>query len=170
MNSFLKNIGLYGSTKVKINIGTSELIQKLAQITYKTNTSFISLEKDSTIPKRFEYRGIIKESSFIIKRRRHLFDFNMNNPVLHGIVSGENDQTSVSIELFPSLFQIFNCIVILCFFLTAIVVNIQNDQKDFMFLIVVSIMVVIQYFVLKRAISKGKYDFERELIYLAQKS
>ncbi|WP_144428991.1 hypothetical protein [Chryseobacterium sp. StRB126] len=170
MNSFLKNIGLYDGFKVKVNISTSELIHRLGKITYKTNRSFISLEKDSTIPKRFEYRGIIKENSFIIKRRRHFFDFNINSPVLHGTISNENNQLSVSINLFPSVFQFFNCIVILCFFLIAIFVNIRDNQQDLMFLAIVSVISITQYFGLRRGISKGKYEFERELIYLAQKS
>jgi len=38
-----------------------------------------------------------------------------------------------------------------------------------MFLAVASIIAASQYFILKRAISKGKYEFERELIYIAQK-
>lgn len=73
-------------------------------------------------------------------------------------------------EFFPSGFQIFNWIMILCFCLVAIFVYIQGYQKDFIFADVALIIAVAQYFILKRGISKGKYEFERELIYIAQKS
>ncbi|MDW9380487.1 hypothetical protein [Chryseobacterium sp. JV558] len=169
MNLFFKNIGLYDSSRVEVNISKPELIQRLLKITYKTNTSFISLEKDSTIPTRFEYRGMIEENSFTIKRRRRLFDINNNSPVFHGTISDENGKSSVSLEFSPSGFQIVNLILVFCFCLLAIFVNIGGDRQSFMFLAVASIIAVSQYFILKRAISRGKYEFERELIYIAQK-
>jgi hypothetical protein len=169
MSSFFKNIGLYDSSKVVVNISRSDLIQRLWKITYKTNTTFISLEKDSAIPTRFEYRGMIDEESFTIKRRTRIFDINMNNPVFHGHISDENGTSSVSVEVRPSGFQIINCIAILFFCLVAIFVNIGGEQQNLMVLVVASIIAVSQYFIIKRAISRGKYEFERELIYIAQK-
>jgi predicted nucleotidyltransferase len=70
MNSFFKSIGLYDSLSLKISIQKEELIHRLSKITYETNSTFISLIKDSTIPTRFEYRGMIDADRFILKRRR----------------------------------------------------------------------------------------------------
>ncbi|MBB6331306.1 hypothetical protein HNP24_002256 [Chryseobacterium sediminis] len=169
MNSFLKSIGLYSSLTIDLNIGSAELIQRLWKVTYKTNTTFISLEKDSSIPTRFEYRGMIDANTFTIKRRARLFDMNRNNPVFHGTISDKNGLSSVSVEFFPSGFQIFNWIMILCFCLVIIFVNIQGDQQFLIFAAIALVVAVTQYFILKRGISKGKYEFERELIYIAQK-
>ena len=169
MNSFFKSIGLYNNLSIDLNINSAELIQRLWKVTYKTGTTFISLEKDSSIPTRFEYRGMIEANTFTIKRRARLFDMNRNNPVFHGTVSDKNGQSSVSVEFYPSGLQIFNWIMILCFCFVAIFVNANGDQKDLMFAGVALVIAVAQYFILKRGISKGKYDFERELIYIAQK-
>jgi len=169
MKSFFKNIGLYNNLTIELNINSAELKQKLWKITYKTNTTFISLEKDSAIPTRFEYRGMVGENSFTIKRRIRLFDINMNNPVFHGHISDQNGKSSISIEIYPSIFQIFTWILIVCFCLVAILINIRNDQQDLMFIVVASVIAVTQYFILKRGISRGKYEFERELIYITQK-
>ncbi|MEY8759618.1 hypothetical protein [Chryseobacterium tongliaoense] len=169
MNSFLKSIGLCESCRIEVDINRSELIQRLWKITYKTNTTFISLEKDSAIPTRFEYRGMIKENSFIIKRRTRLFDINMNNSVFHGHISDENGKSSISVEVRPSEFQIFNRIVILCFCLVVVFANIEEDKQDFMFVAIASIIAFSQYFILKRGVSRGKYEFERELVYIVQK-
>ncbi|TZF99589.1 hypothetical protein FW781_06585 (plasmid) [Chryseobacterium panacisoli] len=169
MNSFYKSIGLYNTITIDLNINSAELIQRLWKVTYKTNTTFISLEKDSSIPTRFEYRGMIDANTFTIKRRARLFDMNRNNPVFHGTISDKNGQSSVSVEFFPSGFQIFNWVMILCFCLIMISVNIQGDQRDLMFAGVALVIAVAQYFILKRGISRGKYEFERELIYIAQK-
>ncbi|NIF04460.1 hypothetical protein F3J23_03305 [Chryseobacterium sp. Tr-659] len=168
MNSFYKKIGLCDSSRIEVNISSAELIQKLQKITYKTNKTFISLERDTAIPTRFEYRGMIEESRFTIKRRMRLFDVNMNNPVFDGYISDENGQSSVSVEIHPSGIQIFSWIIILCFCFLAIFINIE-EQQDIMFLVIASVIAVTQYFVLKRGISRGKYEFERELIYISQK-
>lgn len=168
MNSFFKSIGLYNSLIIDLHINSAELVQRLMKVTYKTNTTFISLEKDTTIPTRFEYRGKIEANSFTIKRRARLFDMNRSNPVFHGTISDRNGNSSVVIDFFPSWFQIFNWIFILCFCLIAILVNIRDDQQNFMVTAFAFVIACSQYFILKRGISRGKYEFERELIYIAQ--
>ncbi|WP_431611151.1 hypothetical protein [Chryseobacterium sp. 'Rf worker isolate 10'] len=169
MNSFFKTIGLYSSLNLDLDINSAELIQRLWKVTYKTNTTFISLERDSAIPTRFEYRGMIDANSFTIKRRERLFDMNRSNPVFHGTISDKNGKSSVVIDFFPSGLQILNWFFILCFCLVAILVNIRGDQQNFMFAAVALVIAVAQYFILKRGILRGKYEFERELIYIAQK-
>jgi len=169
MNSFFKSIGLYNSLNVDLDINSAELTQRLWKITYKTNNTFISWEKDSSIPTRFEYRGMIESNHFKIRRRTRLFDMNKNNPIFQGTISDKNGKSSVVIDFFPSGLQILNWFFILCFCLVAILVNIRGDQQNFMFAAVALVIAVAQYFILKRGILRGKYEFERELIYIAQK-
>lgn len=169
MNSFLKNIGLHDTLNIELNINRIELIEKLWKITYKTNTSFISLERDTAIPTRFEYRGMIDNNGFILKKRIRLFDINLNNPVFRGKIYDQNDKTFASIEIVPSIFQIFSSVIILCFLLIAIYATLLATEKDFYFLAFTIIITIMQYFTLKRGIWRGKYDFERELIYIVQK-
>ncbi|MGH1518326.1 hypothetical protein [Chryseobacterium sp. JK1] len=169
MNSFFKSIGLYKTLNIELNIDNQELRQRLLKITYKTNTTFISLEKDSAIPSRFEYRGMVEANSFTIKRRARIFDMNRSNAVFHGTISDKNGKSSVAVEFFPSGLQIFNWIAILCFCLIMIFASLQDDQVNIMLTIVASAVAVSQYFILKRGISRGRYEFERELIYIAQK-
>ena len=169
MNSFFKSIGLYNSLTIDLNINSAELTKRLMKVTYKTNTAFISLEKDTTIPTRFEYRGMIDANSFTIKRRGRLFDMNRSNPVLRGTISDKNGTSSVSVEFFPSGFQILNWIFILCFCFVITFANITGDKQDVMLVVIASVIAITQYFILKRGISRGKYEFERELIYIAQK-
>ena len=168
MNSFFKNIGLYDSLSLEISIQKEELIHRLWKITYKTNSTFISLIKDSTIPTRFEYRGIIDEGGFILKRRRHFFDINMSYPVMRGKLTGNDDTTSVFIEFRPPIFQVFTPVLIV-FFSLLLIVNVEDRDLNFLFIVIPAIIVISQYFVLKREIRRGKYDFERELTHITQK-
>lgn len=169
MNSLLKNIGLYDQSYIEVNTARTELVQNLWKITYKTNTTFISLIRDPAIPTRFEYRGKIEENSFTIKTRRRFFDINMNYPVIKGSLHDQNNITIVSIEYIPTLFQIFTFILLLCFFLFAVAVNIKNSGEDFVFIGISSIMALSHYFVLKREITRGKYDFEKVIGNITQK-
>ena len=152
MNSFFKSIGLYNSLSIDLNISSAELVQRLMKVTYKTNTTFISLEKDTTIPTRFEYRGMIDAKSFTIKRRGRLFEMNRSNPVLHGTISDKNGISSVMIEFFPSGFQILNWFLILCFCFVIAFVSITGGQQGLMTGAVAFIKSKTQYFILKRGI------------------
>ncbi|AYZ13254.1 hypothetical protein EGY05_15495 [Chryseobacterium arthrosphaerae] len=168
MNSFFKRIDLYDSLTIEINIQKEELIRRLGKITYKTNSTFISLIKDSTIPTRFEYRGTMSNDSFIIKRRRRFFDINMNYPLIKGNLSGNHDLTAVFIEFTPPFFQIFTPVLTVIFSLL-VMLNLENEDQNLLFLVIPGFIIISQYFVLKREIRKGKYDFERELTHITRK-
>ena len=99
-----------------------------------------------------------------------MFDMNRNNPVFHGTISDKNGKSLVAVEFFPSGFQIFNWVAILCFCLIIVFASLQDDQQNIIVAIVASVVAVTQYFILKRGISRGRYEFERELIYIAQKN
>lgn len=160
---------MYDTLCLDLNISRAELMHRLQKITYKTNTSFISFERDSAIPTRFEYRGMIDEHGFILKRRIRFFDNNISNPVFYGNILDQHDKICISIEIIPSKIQMFQFFFILCFFLFALFVTIIGSEWDFTFLAVASLMAIPQYFILRRGITRGKYDFERELIYISQK-
>lgn len=169
MTSFFKTIGLYDDLNFNIEIDKSEFIESLKKVTYETNTSFISLIPDHGIPTRFEYRGLINSGNFIIKRRRHLFDINIYHSIIKGNILEENNKAVIKIEFIPFIYPFIASILgILLFFFIASH-EIQNNENYF--LIAIPILLTIgQYFILKTSIKKCKYDFERELNFIAQKN
>ncbi|MBV8328806.1 hypothetical protein [Chryseobacterium sp.] len=44
-----------------------------------------------------------------------------------------------------------------------------GDDQDIFVVVIVTAIAILRYFILKRGIARGKYEFERELIYIAQK-
>lgn len=169
MNSFYKSIGLFDSSNFSIEMEKSEFVDSLKKITYKTNTSFISLIPDNGIPTRFEYRGIVNNDDFTIKRRLHFFDFKIPNCIIKGNISEENDKTLVKIEFMPLIFHFLSFIFVSLFALI-IVIQISKSEKNYFILAIPFIITIIQYFSLKRNIQRNKYDFERELNFIAQKN
>ncbi len=168
MNSFFKNIGLYDYLNFNIKTDKSEFLESLKKITYETNTSFISLTPDHGIPTRFEYRGLINKDTFILKRRKHFFDIAIFNSIIKGNITEENDKTVIKIEFTPFIYPfIFSIIGILLFTF----IGLQEIGNENYFLIGISILITIsQYFILKRSLKRDKYDFERELNFIVQKS
>ncbi|BEV06397.1 hypothetical protein [Chryseobacterium gambrini] len=169
MNSFYKSIGLYESLNFDIEMKQSELVESLRKITYKTNPSFISLIPDYGIPTRFEYRGMVNQKNFTIKRRRHFFDFNIMHCIIKGSISEENNKTLLTIEFIPFLYH-FMIMVVSIVFALCIAFLASKDEKNYFILVVPFLMMIVQYFVLKGSIQRDKYDFLRELNFITQKN
>jgi purine-cytosine permease-like protein len=72
------------------------------------------------------------------------------------------------LEFTPPFFQIFTPVLIVLFSLL-LIVNIEDKELSFLFIVIPAIIIISQYFVLKREIRRGKYDFERELTHITQK-
>jgi len=169
MNSFYKNIGLYGHLNFNIEMDKSEFIESLKKITYETNTSFISLIPDHGIPTRFEYRGLINADNFILKRRRHLFDMNFYYSIIKGTVLQEKNDTVIKVEFTPFIYPLIASMLGIFLFLFIAVQEFQNNENHFLPAIPILITIT-QYFILKANIKKCKYDFERELNFIVQKN
>jgi len=45
-----------------------------------------------------------------------------------------------------------------------------KENSNFLFAVLPFIMIILLYFKLKRSLKKGKYDFERELYFIARKN
>lgn len=170
MNSFYKSIGLYEHLSFNMNINKSEFIESLRKITYKTNTSFISLVPDNGIPTRFEYRGIVTQSTFTIKRRARFFDSNISASIIKGQFLEKNDKMEIFIELFPLKFHILMLLLLSISFLI-IAFYLEKENNEFIFLLIIPVIInIAHYFTLKRSIQRSKYDFERELYFISQKN
>lgn len=169
MNSFFKSIGLYDNLSFEIQMNRTEFVESLKKITYQTNTSFISLIPDNGIPTRFEYRGTVNENNFTIKRRKHFFDFNILHSIIKGNISEENNKTLIKIEFKPFIPHLLALIFVP---IISILITIQmiKDGNSYFIIVLPIILTLIQYFGLKRCIKRDKYDFERELNFIAQKN
>lgn len=129
----------------------------------------MSLVPDNGIPTRFEYRGIINEHDFTIKRRLHFFDFQVLHALIKGKIAGENNKTLVTIVLSPFFPHLF---ALLFVFLTDTLISLDliKENSNFIFAVLPFTVTMILYFKLKRSLKKDKYDFERELYFIARKN
>ncbi len=169
MISFYKNIGLYENTHFNSEMNITDFVESLKKITHKTNTSFISFIPDNGIPTRFEYRGIVNNDNFTIKRRLHFFDFNILHSIIKGNITEENDRIDIRIQFIPFIPHFIAFIFVFLFSLF-IVIQILKDENNYFIIIIPAIIATVQYFVLKRSLKRDKYDFIRELNLISTKN
>ncbi|WP_162143020.1 hypothetical protein [Chryseobacterium gregarium] len=147
----------------------SHFFASLKKITYSTNTTFITLIPDYGIPTRFEYRGTVNKNDFIIKRRRHFFDYNVFHCIIKGNISEKDNTTYIQMEFTPFTFHFLTAILALLLFLTISAAEIVNYNNYFI-IAFPCIIGISEYFILKRNIKRDKYDFEREINFMLQKN
>ncbi|MFP3597418.1 hypothetical protein [Chryseobacterium sp. SIMBA_029] len=170
MNLFFKSIGLYDRSILNIEIDKSVLAEKLKKITYTTNLNF-SLISDSTIPTRFEYRGQISNTHFMIRRRKRIFDINIINAIINGTFSEEIGNTSITLEITPSLYHTLPFIVTIIFCFLFVFTFINEKHIEIIWPLTIAVITNVgYYFALKNNIKRNKYDFERELNFIVQKN
>lgn len=169
MLSFYKNIGLYESVHFNFEMNTADFVEGLKKITYKTNTTFISFVPDYGIPTRFEYLGIINIYDFTIKRRLHLFDFNIFQSIIKGNITEENDRIDLKMEFTPFILH-FLALIFVSLFILFIVIQIIQNENNYLLIVIPPIITIIQYFVLKRCLKRDRYDFIRELNHIVTKN
>jgi len=168
MKSLFKSIGLYDEFIFETEMTKNQFVMNLKKFIYESDFSIFEIA-DYSIPSRFEYRGIVNENDFIIRRKKHFFDNNIQNPTIKGVLDEKDGKTWIKMELSPSNHSFFKILFLLTF-LCILFLNFNfKNNSDVTFILISIFMVIIQYFILKRNIKKSKYDFKRELTFIVQK-
>ncbi|MDQ0593180.1 hypothetical protein QFZ37_001549 [Chryseobacterium ginsenosidimutans] len=147
----------------------AEFTESLKKIIYESNFNIFETAEYS-IPNRYEYKGYVNKSGFVIRRRKHFFDGNIPNPYIKGTINEENGKTLIKIEFTPVKYFIVSFIFLIVFLIIFFNITFQGSSDMFFIVIIPLIGFVTHYFTLKRNITKGKYDFERELNFIVQKN
>ncbi len=152
-----------------MEIDPSDFTESLRKITYKTNTTFLSLIPDNGIPTRFKYRGTINQDKFTIKRRLDFFDFDVIHAIINGKISEESNKTFITAEFAPPFSQLFSLFFVF-FISTFISLDLIKESSNFIFAVLPFTITMILYFKLKHSLKKDKDDVERELYFILKKN
>lgn len=169
MNSFYKSIGLFEELTFVTESNKTEFVLDLEKLIYKSNFGIFEVSEYS-IPNRYEYRGIVNDHDFIIRRRKRFFENTIPNPKIKGRIDEKNGETYITVVFMPLTYHVLR-IVFLVIVFSIIIVNMNHSKNNEMiFIILIPVFAVLtQYFIVKRGIAKEKYNFARELNFIINK-
>ncbi len=178
MKEFLAKIKVVDYLKTEIQIQKNHFVAVFKQMVDEGGTGFMSDACDVFSRSKNEYKGHVGYEHFKIKRKRRLFDMNMNSAVAQGGYRQKENVLVIEAEIngFSGMmipFYIFTTaiyLILIAAFLFAD--NIQGDGAVFAFPFIIihaAFMLGIPYFMMRRSTARMKHDLEREFFYLTKK-
>lgn len=174
--SVLKRLKLVDHLVTEVAIDKKDFVERLKANVDAGSTSqfFASLEMFSS--SKNEYKGLVTDEHFKIRRRRRLFDVRMSVAVAEGTFKARENLLVIesTIRGFNGIFIPF-IVFALIFYLLFIVTFIFTDSPGiFRWLIIPLVMIHaffmigFPYFIMRRSISRMKYELERDFHYMAR--
>lgn len=178
MKDFLKKIKLVADLTTEIEIQKSEFINKFKHHVDEGDVGPFLGGLDIFSSSKNEYKGHVGFDKFKIKRRRRIFDTNMNFAVASGTYRQRENRLIIETEIngfsgmmipFYILITVFYSIFIVGFFMAE-----NTSDSDFFFagpfiFIHALFMFGIPYFIMRRSTQRLKYELEREFHYISRK-
>ncbi|SDW42706.1 hypothetical protein SAMN05444411_101694 [Lutibacter oricola] len=178
MKDFLEKIKLIEYFTVELEIQKFDFVSILKKHVDEGDTGIFSDTFDIFSSSKNEYKGQVDFNGFKIKRRKRLFDMNMNFAIAKGNFSQKNEKLIVETEVngfsnmmipFYIIGVVFYTIFIGAFFMAD---NIEGNGVGFalpFILIHGAFMFGIPYVFMRRSAKRMKYELEREFYYLIKK-
>jgi hypothetical protein len=174
MKDFLRKIRLIDNFKIELEINKNEFFNILKNNIDEKRSDFF----DAFSSSKNDYKGTVTQDSFDIKRRWRFFDVNLNFAKAKGTIEqkGSNLIIMTEINAFQGQMMIFfiSLIVFYLIFIIAISTadNVGGNVPGFAYpfiLIHALFMFGIPYFIMRRSVSRMKYELERDFYYMIKK-
>lgn len=177
MNTFLRKIKLLDTLTVELEIDKNSFVSKLKEQVDKGSTGMLSDTFDVFSSSKNEYKGHVDHNGFKIKRRKRLFDMNMNVAVAEGTFSQKYETLVIKTEInsFHNMMYVFLVFIFLFYglFIGSIFWAEGGDSLPYFVLPILLIhgllMIGIPYLLMRRSTKKMKRELEREFFYLTKK-
>jgi hypothetical protein len=175
MKDFLRQLKLTDQLTTELEISRSEFVARLSAVTDKGDTGIFSDAFDVFSSSKNEFKGRVHYAGFEIKRRKRMFEPNLNMAVATGTIHERDGQVRVETEVngFHDFFIFFY--VGLTVFYIIFILSIWNSDAGigfYPFLFVVFhglLMFTLPYFMIRRSVKRLKYELEREFYYLTKR-
>lgn len=169
MTNFSRQINLFKDLNFTLNISKTDFIQKFRENVDQSNLSFDPFEAFQSSSNH--YKGNIYNNNFELEKRKRFFDTNYSFAKATGILTEENEQLDIKIEIngFRKrmiLFFGFLCVFYLIFIAGSFFADDNIPFFILPFLLIhMSLMLGVPYFLIKRSVSRMAYDLERDFHY-----
>ncbi|NOS92536.1 MAG: hypothetical protein HOP30_11480 [Cyclobacteriaceae bacterium] len=175
MKSFLIKIKLIEYLTIELPISKVDFVQRLSSVTDKGDTGMFAGAFDIFSSSKNELKGVVSLDGFRIRRRRRIFDTNMNMAIATGTFK-ETDSGLVihtKINGFNNFFILYYVLLVFVYGMIASLMAFSDQNTEFvifLFLVIHAVfMFLIPYFFMRSATRRLKHELEREFFYLTKR-
>lgn len=176
MKSVLERLKLVEYLTTELHIDKKIFVEKLKMYVDEGDTGIFLSSFEAFSSSKNEYKGIVTFDSFKIRRRRRLFDMSMNLAVVEGRFRQREHVLIIesTIKGFRGIFIPFVALILMFYIVSIISVFLSDIPSSMgwsfipLIFIHASIMLGIPYFMMKRAVSRMKYELDRDFFYLTK--
>jgi hypothetical protein len=176
MKSVLERLGLVDHLTTEIPIEKRDFVDKLTRNVDQGDIGIFLSAFEAFSSSKNEYKGTVTFDSFKIRRRRRLFDMNISLAVAEGSFRQKDNILVVeaTIRGFQRIFIPF--LILIAFVYVAFIISfIVSDTPGNMgglfipfIFIHAAIMLGIPYYIMRRGVSRMKYELERDFYYITR--
>ena len=177
MEHLLEKLKLLQYQTIKLDIHKNRFVEILKSNVDKGNASFFTSSFEAFSSSKNEYKGEVSFDGFKIRRRRKMFDVNMNFAIASGKFIQKDGQLIIEtrINSFSGVF-IFFYVMLILFYLGMSILELMGEfsgeDAPFivfpMLLIHALFMFGVPYFLMRRSTNRMKYDLERDFYYFTK--
>ncbi len=176
MKDLLERMKLTDHLTTELQISAQEFVEKLSANVDPVHIGLFPSNFEAFSSSKNEFKGKVDYSGFKIKIRHRLFE-RYNHALATGSIIEQNGRLLIetAIEAADGMIISIFFIIIFCVSITIIIVAASpnssgGDGVEILIPIVfIILMLVIGYFLLRRDVSRLKYELDREFHYLASK-
>jgi hypothetical protein len=176
MKSILERLRLVDHLTIEIPIEKKEFIDKLTRNVDQDDMGIFFSAFEAFSSSKNEYKGTVTFDSFKIRRRRRLFDLNICLAVAEGSFRQKENLLVVEATIrgfqrifIPFLF--FTAFIYVACIISVIVSDTPGNMGWFFIpfiFIHAAMMLGIPYYIMRRGVSRMKYELERDFYYITK--
>ncbi|HVD96573.1 MAG TPA: hypothetical protein VNB90_00120 [Cytophagaceae bacterium] len=172
-HNFLEKIKVKDHFTTALSISKDDFLSRLSSIVEEADMNIFADAFDVFSSSRKEYKGQVSPEGFKFKRRKKMFDMNLNFATVKGKIDELNGQLVIETEIngFTGVMPFFYAMLVFIYSMIVLTTIKGNGSGVLVFIIPHGIfMFLIPYFMMRRSVSKMKYELEREFFFLTKKS
>jgi hypothetical protein len=176
MKSLLERLKLIDHLTTEISIDKRDFVEKLKKNVDQGNTGTLFSAFEAFSSSKNEYKGTVTPDTFKLRRRRKMFDMNRSLAIAEGNFRQKENLLIIeaTISGFRNIFIPFIVIVLLFYAASAVSFFLYGNAGALMWLILpvllvhASLMLGIPYFIMRKSVSRMKYELERDFYYMTK--
>ncbi|MGH2666998.1 hypothetical protein [Flavobacterium sp.] len=173
MSDFLRKIKLLDNITIELDSTKNDFIRGFQKNVDESDLNLIDSFFEALTFSKNEYKGTVDNSVFKLRRRRKIFDNSRSFAVAEGTMKEKEGKLVLETDIkgFHSsmkFFYVFLFVIYLVFLTTIILTFLFNEEAEAplfifpIFFIHALLMLGIPYFIMRRSVSRMKYELERD--------